>query len=97
MPLFTHQSETILPSLWVPARLARRHSSTRLIWVYIRGQEENPHKKVRSDNSLMKDAREGASAAAAGSLIHKGKVYEKKMYLKLSVDVEYCWNVLESM
>ena len=37
------------------------------------------------------DTKEGASAAAAGSLFQSGIVRAKKLYLKQSVDVEYCW------
>ena len=42
-------------------------------------------------NSLLKDAREGASAAEAGSLFHNSIVCGKRLCLKLSVDVQYCW------
>ena len=51
-----------------------------------------PTGKVKSDNSL-KDARGGGggSAAAAGSMFRNGIVRGKKMYLKLSVEVEYYW------
>ena len=41
--------------------------------------------------SLLKDAREGASAAEAGSLFHNSIVCGKRLCLKLSVDVQYCW------
>ena len=43
-----------------------------------------------SDSSLLKDTKEGASAAAGGSLFQSGIVLGKKLYLKQSVDVEYC-------
>ena len=53
---------------------------------------KSPHEKVRSDSSLLKNAK-GASAAAAGSLIHTGIVLRKRLKLKESVYVEYCWNL----
>ena len=42
-------------------------------------------------NSLLKDARGGASAAEVGSLFHNSIVCGKRLCLKLSVDVQYCW------
>ena len=38
----------------------------------------------------MKDTKEGFSAVLAGSLFHIGIVRGKKLFLKVSVDVEYC-------
>ena len=40
------------------------------------------------DSSLLNDAKEGASAAAAGNLFQSGIVLGKKLYLKQSEDVE---------
>ena len=54
----------------------------------------NLHLKVRLDSSLLKDTKEGASvAAAAGSLFQSGIVRGKKLNLKQSVDLEYCFHL----
>ena len=50
---------------------------------------------ARLPNSLLNDTKEGASAAAAGSLFHTGMVLGKKLNLEQSVDVGYCWNLKE--
>ena len=52
-------------------------------------------RKVRLPNSRLNDTKEGASAAAAGSLFHTGMFLGKKLNLKQSVDVGYCWNFKE--
>ena len=46
-------------------------------------------------NSLLNDTKEGASAAAAGSLFHTGMALGKWLNLKQSIDVGYCWNLKE--
>ena len=44
------------------------------------------------DSSPLKDTKEEAAAAAGGtSRFQSGIVLGKKLYLKQSVDVEYCW------
>ena len=50
---------------------------------------------ARLPNSLLNDSKEGASAAAAGSLFHTGMVLGKKLNMEQSVDVWYCWNLKE--
>ena len=50
---------------------------------------------VRLPNSLLNDTKEGASAAAADSLFLTGMVLGKKLNLKQSVDVGYCWTLKE--
>ena len=44
--------------------------------------------EIRLDSSILKDTKKEASAA--GSLFQSGIVHFKKLYLKQSVDVEYC-------
>ena len=46
-------------------------------------------KGVRACSPLLKDAKEGASAMDAGRVFQLGIVRGKKLYLKVSVDVEY--------
>ena len=47
----------------------------------------------RVDRSSLKDAKEGASAKAAGRKFHKGIVQGKKQHLKQSVEGENCLNL----
>ena len=55
-------------------------------------QLTTPHLGVHScrlDSSLLKDTKEGASAAAAGSLLQSENVRGKKLHLKQLVDCEF--------
>ena len=52
------------------------------------GREIPIRRLISVDSSLLNDAKEGASAAAAGNLFQSGIVLGKKLYLKQSEDVE---------
>ena len=87
------QSETNPPALGVPG-CQQPDPTTQLITPHLGvcswpGDESLLEGQI--GQPLLKDTKEGTSATVAGSLFQSGFVLRKKLFLYLSVDVEYCW------